>query len=35
MTPLRQQMLDAMVLRGFAVRTQQSYVEALSRMARH
>ena len=35
MTPLCQQMLDTMVLRGFAVRTQQSYVEALSRMARH
>lgn len=35
MTPLRQRMLDAMVTRGFAARTQESYVEAISRMARH
>ena len=35
MTPLRQRMLDAMVTRGFAVRTQESYVDAISRMARH
>lgn len=35
MTPLRQRMLDAMVTRGFAARTQESYVEAVSRMARH
>lgn len=35
MTPLRQSMLDAMVTRGFAARTQESYVEAISRMARH
>ena len=34
-TPLRQSMVDAMVTRGFAVRTQESYVEAISRMARH
>jgi len=26
-------MIDAMVLRGFAARTQQSYVEAIYRMA--
>lgn len=35
MTPLRQQMLDAMIQRGFAVRTQESYVEAIFRMAKH
>jgi len=35
MTPLRQHMVDAMVTRGFAARTQESYVEAISRMARH
>lgn len=35
MTPLRQRMVDAMVTRGFAVRTQESYVEAIARMARH
>lgn len=35
MTPLRQRMIDAMVQRGFAVRTQQSYVDAIRRMARH
>ena len=35
MSPLRQRMIDAMVLRGFAARTQQSYVEAIYRMAKH
>ena len=35
MTPLRQRMLDCMLQRGFAQRTQGSYVEAISRMARH
>jgi integrase/recombinase XerD len=35
MTPLRQRMLDALILRGLADRTQQSYVEAVSRLARH
>lgn len=35
MTPLRQRMLDAMVLRGMAVRTQEAYVEAVARLARH
>ncbi|OLP07256.1 site-specific integrase [Rhodoferax antarcticus] len=35
MTPLRQRMVDAMVTRGFAERTQESYVEAISRIARH
>lgn len=35
MTALRQRMLDAMVLRGLAVRTQQSYLDAVGRLARH
>ena len=35
MTPLRQRMLDCMLQRGFAQRTQASYAEAISRMARH
>jgi len=35
MTPLRQRMLDAMVQRGFALRTRESYVEAVARMAKH
>jgi integrase/recombinase XerD len=35
MTPLRQRMLDAMVQRGFALRTQESYVEAVARMAKY
>ena len=35
MTALRQRMLDAMVLRGLAVRTQQSYLDAVARLARH
>ena len=32
---LRQRMVDAMVLRGFAARTQQAYVGAVDLMARH
>ena len=35
MTPLLQRMLDALVLRGMAARTQESYLEAVSRLARH
>mgnify|MGYP003444486002 FL=1 len=35
MTPLRQRMLDAMVLRGLAVRTQQAYIAAVAGLARH
>jgi integrase/recombinase XerD len=35
MTELRQRMLDAMVQRGFALRTQESYVQAIRRMAKH
>ena len=28
-------MLDALVLRGMAVRTQEAYLEAVTRLARH
>jgi hypothetical protein len=35
MIPLRQRMLDALVLRGMAARTQESYLEAVSRLARY
>jgi integrase/recombinase XerD len=35
MTPLRQRMQDAMVQRGFAARTQESYISAIYRMAKH
>ena len=35
MTPLRQRMIDAMVLRGFSPRTQQSYLGAIYGMAKH
>lgn len=35
MTPLRQSMFDAMLLRGFAARTQESYVDAIFRMAKY
>ena len=35
MTELRQRMLDAMVQRGFALRTQDAYVRAIRRMAKH
>ena len=35
MTPLRQRMLDAMIQRGFAPRTQESYIGAIRRMAKH
>lgn len=35
MSPLRQQLIDAMVVRGLSVRTQETYVEVLARMARH
>ena len=34
MTPLRQRMIDAMVQRGLAQRTQESYVDAIYRMAK-
>ena len=33
MTPLRQRMLDAMVLRGFVRRTQWTYVTAVKQLA--
>ena len=35
MTPLRQRMLDALLLRGMAVRTQEAYIDAVARLARH
>ena len=35
MTELRQRMMDAMLVRGLSVRTQECYVEAVARMARH
>ena len=35
MTPLRQRMLDALEVRGMAVRTQGCYIEAVARLARH
>ena len=35
MSPLRQQMIDAMVLRGLARRTQQAYLSVVARLAAH
>ena len=35
MTPLRQRMIDAMVVRGFSPSTQISYVSAIHAMAKH
>jgi site-specific recombinase XerD len=35
MTPLRQRMIDAMVLRGFAPRTQEAYCAAVGALAKH
>lgn len=35
MSPLRQRMLDAMQLRGMAARTCESYLDAVTRLARH
>ena len=35
MTPLRQRMLDALVLRGMATRTQEAYIGAVAGLARH
>ncbi len=35
MTPLRQQMIDAMVLRGMAQRTQQAYLSVVAQLAKH
>jgi hypothetical protein len=34
-SPLRQRMLDALQLRGMAPRTQETYVDAVSSLARH
>ena len=35
MTPLRQQMTDAMVLRGFRLRTRESYLACVAALAKH
>lgn len=35
MTPLRQRMLDALVLRGMALRTQEAYIDDVARLARY
>jgi integrase/recombinase XerD len=35
MTPLRQRMLDAMILRGMSIRTQESYIDEVARLAQH
>ena len=35
MTPLRQRMADAMIVRGLAERTQECYIDAVARMALH
>jgi integrase/recombinase XerD len=35
MTPLRMKMLDALMLRGMADRTQEAYIDAVARLARH
>jgi integrase/recombinase XerD len=35
MTPLRQHRHDSMLVRGFAVRTRQSYIEAVAKRARY
>ena len=35
MTPLRQRMLDAMILRGFSPRTQHTYLGAVVRLSQH
>ena len=35
MTELRQRMIEAMVVRGLAQRTQEAYVDAIRRMAKH
>src|ERR1019366_2338569 len=34
MTPLRRSMIDAMARRGFTLRTQESYVDAIVRMSK-
>lgn len=35
MTPLRRRMIDAMLLRGFAARTQEAYCDAVVALAKH
>ena len=34
MSPLRQQMHDAMLVRGLALRTRETYIEAVAKLAR-
>ena len=35
MTPLRQKMIDAMQVRGFSIRTHESYLSAVSALAQY
>ena len=35
MTPLRQKMIDAMLVRGFSARTQRSYLDAVNQLAKY
>ena len=35
MTPLRQKMIDAMLVRGMAPRTQRSYLMAVTELAKY
>lgn len=35
MSPLRQKMIDAMIMRGFAARTQKSYLYGVTQLAKH
>ena len=35
MSPLRQRMIDAMLVRGFSPRTHKSYLAAVTDLARH
>jgi hypothetical protein len=35
MTPLRAKMIEAMTVRGFSIRTHQSYLSAVRDLARH
>ena len=35
MSPLRQKMIDTMVLKGFAARTQETYLYAITQLAKH
>ena len=35
MTPLRQKMIDTMLVRGFSERTQQSYLDSVNQLAKY